>query len=283
MPNDLRQSLPKIMGVINVTPDSFSDGGRFAGVEAAVRQARRLVEEGADILDIGGESTRPGARTVPVAEELRRVVPAVAAIRAAFAEADQEPLISVDTRKPEVAREAIHEGADIWNDVSALTYGGDSLSVAAELGCDLVLMHAKGSPETMQDDPRYADPVGEIARWLEGRLRACEARGIEPGQVTLDPGIGFGKRLEDNLAILASVGSFAVEGCRVLIGASRKSFIGKLDGSKVGDRLGGSVAAAVLAAQGGADVIRVHDVAQTRQALIVAQAVMRANASASGA
>lgn len=271
------KTLPQIMGVLNVTPDSFSDGGRFAGVEAAIRQARVMRDAGADIIDIGGESTRPGAKKVSIADEVARVVPVVAALRLAFSDDDEEPLISVDTRKPEVAREAVLAGADIWNDVSGLTFAEDSVEVAADLGCPLILMHAQGSPETMQENPRYGETVNEIAAWLEERLVACEEAGIERGRVTVDPGIGFGKRLEDNLAILKDTCVFSAMGAGVLVGASRKSFIGKLDGSVVGERLGGSLAAAVLAAQCGASMLRVHDVAETRQALIVTQAVLNAN------
>ena len=270
------KKLPQIMGVLNVTPDSFSDGGRFAAVESAVRQARHMRDAGADIIDVGGESTRPGAAEVPVAEEIARVVPAIEALRLAFADDDEEPLISIDTRKPAVARAAVLAGADMWNDVSALTYADNSVEVAAELGCPLILMHAQGQPETMQDAPRYTDAVAEIAAWLEARLEACEAAGVPRDMVTVDPGIGFGKRLRDNLDILKHVSVFSGMGAGVLVGASRKSFIAKLDGSSVTERLGGSIAAAVLAAERGANVLRVHDVAETRQALIVTQAVLNA-------
>ena len=262
------------MGILNVTPDSFSDGGRHAEVERAVVHAKRMVEQGADIIDIGGESTRPGAQTVPVEEELRRTVPAVKAIRAAFADADEEPILSIDTRKLEVAKACILAGCDVWNDVTALTYSPHSLEVAAELGCDLILMHSRGTPETMQDRPSYGDAVSEIRDYLAARMDACDAVGIDPGRITIDPGIGFGKRLEDNLAILANVRTFA-DLAPTLIGASRKSFIAKLDGSQVEARLGGSLSSAVIAAQGGASVVRVHDVAETKQALVVAEAVQK--------
>ena len=264
----------KIMGILNVTPDSFSDGGRLDTVEAAVRTARQMVAEGASVLDVGGESTRPGAEEVAVEEELRRVVPAIDAIRRAFRDEDEEPLISVDTRKPEVARAAVHAGADIWNDVSALTFSERSVDVAAELGCAVILMHslnlgmAGGTPD-------YTDPVADIRAFLAERMTACRKAGID--HITLDPGIGFGKRLEHNLAILANVSAFAIDGVPVLIGASRKSFIGKLDGSAVEERLGGSIATALLAAQSGASVVRVHDVLETKQALVVAEAVSGAS------
>jgi dihydropteroate synthase len=263
------------MGVLNVTPDSFSDGGRYATVERAVAQAERLAEQGAHILDIGGESTRPGAETVSVPEELRRTVPVITALRAAFKDADVPPILSIDTRKPDVARAAIEAGADIWNDVSALTYSPDSLSTAADLGCDIILMHAQGTPETMQDAPTYTDPVTEICDWLKARVEACKSAGIDTDQITLDPGVGFGKTLQHNLAILANIDQFTALGHPILIGASRKSFIGKLDGSQATERLGGSIAAALIAAQSGVDIVRVHDVEETRQAMIVAEAIVK--------
>ena len=264
------------MGVLNVTPDSFSDGGRHATVERAVAHARRMVEQGADILDIGGESTRPGADVVVVDEELRRTIPVIIAIRAAFADAREEPLISIDTRKPEVARAAIHAGADIWNDVSALTYSPDSVETASELACPLILMHAQGKPADMQDNPQYQEVVSDILTFFRDRIKACEAAGIAPDDITLDPGIGFGKTLDHNLAILANVKAFKSLGHPVLIGASRKSFIGALDGSQPDRRLAGSLAAAILTAGQGADILRVHDVAETKQALVVAGAITAA-------
>lgn len=257
---------PKIMGILNVTPDSFSDGGHFSDLDAAVRHARRLVDEGADILDIGGESTRPGALTVPWEEERDRVVPVVQAIRVATQDEDPGPVISIDTRKPEVAEAAVLAGADIWNDVSALTYSDDSVALAADLGCPVILMHAQGTPEMMQDKPNYDDPVDEVLAYLRARIAACEAAGIERNQITIDPGIGFGKRLEDNLAILRHTSRF-VGLAPTLIGTSRKSFIQKIDGSSVDQRLGGSLASALFAAYNGASILRVHDVIETRQAI----------------
>lgn len=265
-------SRPKIMGILNVTPDSFSDGGQFANLDAAVAQARRLIDEDADILDIGGESTRPGATTVTVAEEIARTVPVIKAIREVLKDQDPEPVISIDTRKPEVAEAAILAGADIWNDVSALTYSNDSLSLAADLACPLILMHAQGSPETMQERPSYDDPVGEILAYLESRIDACDAAGIDPTQITIDPGIGFGKRLSDNLAILHATSRFAAL-APTLIGTSRKSFIQKIDGSPVEKRLPGSLASALYAAKEGAAILRVHDVAETVQALRVWESI----------
>lgn len=259
---------PKIMGILNVTPDSFSDGGQFSDLDAAVRHARRLIDQGADILDIGGESTRPGALTVPWTEERDRVVPVIRAIRTATQDDDPGPLISIDTRKPEVAEAAILAGADIWNDVSALTYSEDSIALAAGLDCPVILMHAQGAPETMQDRPDYDDAVDEVLAFLRARIAVCEAAGIERDQITIDPGIGFGKRLEDNLAILRHTAKF-VALAPTLIGTSRKSFIQKIDGSPVEQRLGGSLASALFATKEGAAVLRVHDVAETMQALRV--------------
>lgn len=264
--------IPKIMGILNVTPDSFSDGGQFTDLDAAVRQARLLIDDGADIIDIGGESTRPGALTVPWAEERDRVVPVIRAIRAATQDEDPGPIISIDTRKPEVAEAAVLAGADIWNDVSALTYSDDSVALAADLGCPLILMHAQGSPETMQDRPDYEDAVDEVLAYLRARIAVCEAAGIERDMITIDPGIGFGKRLADNLAILRHTAKFAAL-APALIGTSRKSFIQKIDGSPIEQRLGGSLASALFAAKEGAAMLRVHDVAETRQALRIWEAI----------
>ena len=262
------------MGILNVTPDSFSDGGRHDALEAAVARAKAMVEEGADIIDVGGESTRPGAKTVPVAEELRRTVPVVQAIREATADLDPGPLISIDTRKPEVAEAAVLAGADMWNDVSALTYSPASLPLAAELGCPLVLMHAQGTPKTMQHRPRYDDPVEEVLASLRARVDACEAAGVERANITVDPGIGFGKRLADNLALLRATDRFAAL-APTLIGTSRKSFIQGIDGSPVDRRLPGSLSSALYAVQGGASLLRVHDVWETVQAVRVWEGIDR--------
>ena len=266
---------PQIMGVLNVTPDSFSDGGSYADLEASVRAARDMIAAGADIIDIGGESTRPGAKTVPAADEIARTVPVIRALRDATQDDDPPPRISIDTRKPEVARAAILAGADIWNDVSALTYAPDSVAVAAELGCPVILMHAQGTPDTMQDKPSYDDPVEEVLAFLRARIEACEAAGIDRRDITIDPGIGFGKRLSDNLAILRATARFAAL-APTLIGTSRKSFIQRIDGSPVGKRLAGSLASALFAAKEGAAIVRVHDVAETLQALRVWEAITEA-------
>jgi dihydropteroate synthase len=257
---------PLVMGVLNVTPDSFSDGGRFAGVEAAVARARRMIEAGADIIDIGGESTRPGATPVAEAVELDRVLPVIEAIR----EISDIPL-SIDTLKPSVARAAVRAGVVMWNDVSGLTASTDSLSTAAELGCPIVVMHMKGQPATMQDDPRYDDPVKEVFSELEARASAAIAAGMARDKIWLDPGIGFGKRLEHNLALMAALDQLAALGFPVLLGVSRKRTVMAIDPTATDprDRLGGSLAMALFGAAKGVDAIRVHDVRETVQALKV--------------
>ena len=259
----------QIMGILNVTPDSFSDGGRNADLDSAVKASLRLMEEGADIIDIGGESTRPGAEEIDVKEEIRRTVPVIAALREATRDYAQDPVISIDTRKPEVAEAAILAGADIWNDVSALTFNPKSESLAAELGCPVIIMHAQGRPEDMQDNPRYGDAVFEIKDYLAKRLDALEFAGVDRANITIDPGIGFGKRQDDNLTIINRLSEFKSLGCPILIGASRKSFIGRIDGSTADRRLAGSLAAALWSLQAGADILRVHDVAETVQAVRV--------------
>ena len=261
------------MGILNVTPDSFSDGGQFDSYDVAVKQALSLLDQGADIIDIGGESTRPGAVEVTVKEEIRRTVPVIAALREATRDYAQDPVISIDTRKPEVAEAAILAGADIWNDVSALTFSPKSEGLAAELGCPVIIMHAQGRPEDMQDNPVYGDAVFEIKDYLAKRLDALEFAGVDRKNISIDPGIGFGKRQEDNLAILNRLSEFKSLGCPILMGASRKSFIGRIDGSTAERRLAGSLAAALWSMQAGADILRVHDVAETVQAVRVWAAI----------
>lgn len=257
------------MGVINVTPDSFSDGGRHATLDAALRQGERLAAEGADILDIGGESTRPGAAEVSVAEEIDRVVPVIAALASRL-----ELPLSVDTSKPEVMRAAIAAGAGLINDIYALRRPG-ALAAAAQLAVPVCLMHMLGTPETMQREPCYIDPVAEVSAFLEERLAACVAAGIPRQRLLLDPGFGFGKTLEHNLVLLAGLPTLAALGPPLLVGLSRKSMIGALTGREVGERLAGSLAGAVLAVERGARVIRVHDVAATRDALGVTLALLQ--------
>jgi dihydropteroate synthase len=264
---------PRVMGIVNVTPDSFSDGGRLGTVEAAVAHALRLVEQGAELLDIGGESTRPGAEPVNVAEEIARTAPVIEAIRARSGTP-----ISIDTLKPEVAAAAVEAGATMWNDVSALGYANDSLATAAALGCDVVLMHMKGEPRTMQDDPRYDDVVSEVSAYLVERAEVAMAAGVARHRIWLDPGIGFGKTVAHNLALTVKVDRLAATGFPVLYGASRKRTILSLDPMAADplDRLGGSLALALEAARRGAAIVRVHDVRETVQALKVQTALMAA-------
>lgn len=258
------------MGVVNVTPDSFSDGGRFHDPAAAVSHALQLLAQGADVLDIGGESTRPGAAPASETEEIARVVPVIQAVRA------QSPApISVDTMRPAVARAAVAAGADIWNDVTALGWSPDSPQAAAELGCDVVLMHMRGEPRTMQDDPVYDDVVGEVRGLLAERAEAAMAAGVARERIWLDPGIGFGKRLEHNLELLRDLGRIAALGFPLALGVSRKGFLRAIDpaAEDASDRLGGSLAAALWGAGHGADMLRVHDVRETVQARAVWAAI----------
>jgi len=260
----------RIMGVVNVTPDSFADGGRFLDHDAALAHARRLIAEGADILDIGGESTRPGAAPVSAADEIERAVPLIAALRA-----ETDIPISIDTMKPAVARAAIEAGASLWNDVTALTWSPDSLAVAADLGCEVVLMHMEGEPRTMQSDPRYDDVVREVGEYLTVRADAAMAAGVKRERIWLDPGIGFGKTMAHNLTLLRRLNELVALGFPILYGASRKSTILRIDPTAIApdDRLGGSIAFALAAARAGAAAVRVHDVRETRQALAVQAAI----------
>lgn len=266
----LRLDRPRIMAIVNVTPDSFSDGGRHDTTAQAVAHALRLVEQGADLLDIGGESTRPGAAPVPLQEELDRVVPVIEALARRV-----EVPISIDTFKPEVMRAAVAAGAGFINDVHALRREG-ALEAAAALGVPVCLMHMPGDPQTMQQDVRYDDVLAEVHRFLAERLFACEMAGIAKKNLMVDPGFGFGKHLEHNLALLANLDRFRTLGVPVLAGVSRKSMIGQITGRDVGERVAGSAAAALLAAQNGAAIIRVHDVPETRDALAVLAAVQGA-------
>jgi dihydropteroate synthase len=260
-----------VMGIVNVTPDSFTDGGMYLTTDDAVRHGARLVDEGADVLDIGGESTRPGAEPVDADEELRRVIPVVEGLT----EMQQTTPISIDTRKPEVARAALEAGARIVNDVTA-GRDGAMLETVADTDAGIVLMHMLGEPQTMQDDPRYDDVVAEVHEFLRERIEAAVFAGISEERVCVDPGIGFGKNVEHNLALLRSVSALRLLGAAVMVGASRKRFIGVLTGAEdPTERLEGSLAAAVLAASLGADVVRVHDVAPTVRALRVADAIVR--------
>lgn len=264
---------PRVAGIVNVTPDSFSDGGQHATLEAAYAHAMRLAEEGADMLDIGGESTRPGAGDVPADEEIRRVVPLIERLAAATTLP-----ISVDTSKPEVMRAAVGAGAGMVNDVYALRREG-ALDAAAELRVPVCIMHMQGEPRDMQANPAYDDVAGEVHRFLTDRLFACELAGIDRRRVLVDPGFGFGKNLEHNLALLRALERFSGLGAGVYVGLSRKSMIGAITGrQQPASRAPGSVAAALVAVQRGASLVRVHDVAATVDALAVWHAIASGDA-----
>ncbi|WP_406693668.1 dihydropteroate synthase [Singulisphaera sp. Ch08] len=264
----LADQVPRVMGIVNVTPDSFSDGGRAEALDDAVEQGVRLVDEGAAILDIGGESSRPGSEPVSLEEELRRVIPVVKAL----AERVKVP-ISVDTTKAEVARQALWAGAAIVNDISALGSDQELTRVVVEAGAGVVLMHMQGVPRTMQVDPRYNDVVAEVLEFLERRIDWAESMGIPRSRVAIDPGIGFGKSIEHNLLILQNINRFANLGCAVLIGTSRKGVLGVLTGRPVNERGAATVASSLAAAVGGANVVRVHDVAPMVDAIKVWTAI----------
>jgi dihydropteroate synthase len=258
---------PAVMGILNVTPDSFSDGGRFAEADAAVAAGERLAAEGAAIVDVGGESTRPGSLPVDEAEELRRVIPVIERL----AERLAVP-VSVDTRKPGVMRRALEAGASMVNDVGALRAPG-ALEAVAGSGAAVCLMHMRGDPGTMQDEPRYDDVLGDVRAFLAARVAACEAAGIARRRLAIDPGFGFGKTLEHNLALLAGLPALAQEGLPVLVGVSRKRMVGAMTGRGADERLAGSLAAAVVAVERGAHIVRAHDVRETVDALAVVAAV----------
>ena len=253
---------PLIMGIINATPDSFSGDGVARDVERALNQARGFVEDGADILDIGGESTRPGATPVAAEEEIRRVVPVIEALR------EIDVPLSIDTFKPQVMRAALAAGATLINDIYALRVPG-AIEVAAASDAGVCLMHMQGTPQTMQDNPIYADVVAEVKAFLDERVDACRAAGIERNRIVIDPGFGFGKSAEHNLELLQGLDRLANSGYPVLVGLSRKSVLGTLTGRKVTERVAASVAAAIAAVARGASIVRVHDVAATRDALAV--------------
>lgn len=269
-PFKLSLERPLVMGVVNVTPDSFSDGGLYVSAKQAVAHARRLIEEGADILDIGGESTRPGAALVALDEERRRVLPVLEALVGCGV-----PL-SVDTRKPEFMREAIAAGAAMINDVTALADPA-ALAAVSRSPVAVCLMHMQGDPGTMQVNPAYQDVVREVRDYLAQRVAAAERAGIARDRIVVDPGFGFGKTVEHNLALLRALAEFRPLGGALLVGLSRKAMLGKLTGREPQDRVHASVAAALLAVQNGAQIVRVHDVAATRDALAVWQAVKTGN------
>jgi dihydropteroate synthase len=261
-------AVPRVMGVLNVTPDSFSDGGRFATRDRALQHARRMVEEGATIIDVGGESTRPGAQPADAALELARVIPVIEALRR-----ESTVFISVDTSKPEVMRAAVAAGADIINDVRALAEPG-ALEAAAASDAGLCLMHMQGEPRTMQDAPHYENVVDEVSAFLAARMRACREAGVDAARLAIDPGFGFGKLAVHNLTLLRNLASLDALGVPIVVGLSRKSMLSKLTGRPLEDRLAGSVALAAIAVLNGARIVRAHDVAATVDAVRIAAAVI---------
>jgi dihydropteroate synthase len=265
---------PLLMGVLNVTPDSFSDAGRHLDPDAAVEHGRRLVEEGAAIVDVGGESTRPGAEPVPAAFELERTIPVIERLAAGRDTGPAGVRVSIDTTKAEVAAAALGVGARIVNDVSAFRFEPETAGLVAGAGATCVLMHMLGEPRTMQADPRYEDVVSEVKAFLEERLAFAVAEGVPEEHVWLDPGIGFGKTLDHNLELLARLDEIVELGRPLVIGTSRKSFLGRLTGREAGERLPGTIATNVLALAAGASVFRVHDVGEVADALAVARAAL---------
>jgi dihydropteroate synthase len=264
---------PLVMGILNVTPDSFSDGGRYRDPEAAIARAVAMARQGAELIDVGGVSTRPGAADVPLAEELRRVIPVVKRL----AQRLRIP-VSIDTSRAEVAAKALEAGGSIINDVSALRADPAMASVVARNGAAVILMHMRGTPRTMQQRPRYRDVVGEVADFLAGRAAQAQAAGIERARILIDPGIGFGKTPQHNLQLMAGLRRFVALGLPVVVGASRKSFIGRTLDAEVGERLAGSLACAAWAQWAGAQVVRVHDVRETVQLVRMLEAIERTHA-----
>jgi dihydropteroate synthase len=260
----------KLMGVVNVTPDSFSDGGLFLDPGSAIDHGRALAADGADLLDVGGESTRPGAEAVSAEEELGRVVPVVAGL------AGTAVPVSIDTYKRSVAEAALDAGARVVNDVTALRGDPELAGLCADRDCEVILMHMLGTPQTMQDNPAYEDVVDEVKAFLAGRIELAVSEGIDEARITVDPGIGFGKTVEHNLELLRRLGELRDLGRPICVGTSRKSFIGKITGRPVDQRLGGTIASCVLAYANGAAMLRVHDVREVREALTAAEAILGA-------
>jgi dihydropteroate synthase len=270
----LRLTRTLIMGVVNVTPDSFSDGGETVDTPSAIARGLKMLDEGADIIDVGGESTRPGASPIQSADEIARIAPVILALSRAGA------VVSVDTRHAAVMRAALENGAKIINDITALTGDPGAIGLVAGSNASVLLMHMQGEPSTMQLAPHYEDAAREVRDWLAERVAACEAAGIQRDRVAVDPGIGFGKTTSHNVDILAKLDEYAKLGCALAIGVSRKSFIGRLSrGEQPKERLAGSLAAALAAVQHGADIVRVHDVAETRRALEVWHAIAEAGSA----
>ena len=258
-----------IMGVLNVTPDSFSDGGKFFKSDDAVRQGMKMIEEGADTIDVGGESTRPGSDPLPTEEELSRVIPVIKSMSA-----KTDVPISIDTYKAEVARRALDAGAQMINDISALRFDPKMKEVASKYKVPIVLMHIKGTPKEMQKDPYYDDVIVEITEYLRQSIKMAEEAGIDREKIIIDPGIGFGKRLRDNLNILKNLKKFSILGCPILIGCSRKSFIGKILDLPAEERLEGSLAALAVAVMNGVNIVRVHDVKESERVVSLVDAIM---------
>ena len=267
---------PHIMGVVNVTPDSFSDGGQFINADKAIAHGLQLVQEGAGILDIGGESTRPGAEVVDIDEEIARVVPVIEGLREALG--DKPILISIDSRNAKTMRAALDAGADIVNDVSGLTYDPESANVVADAGCMVILMHSQGTPQEMQKNPSYNNVVRDVFEFLKLRISFCETHRIDPEMLIVDPGIGFGKTLEHNLLLLRNIKDFHGLNAPLLLGASRKSFIAAVSENEPSDeRLGGSLSSVLWGLSQGVQIFRVHDVKETKQAFDVFQAIRTAD------
>ncbi len=258
-----------IMGILNVTPDSFSDGGLYLQKDKAIEHGLRMISEGADIIDVGGESTRPGSDPILADEELRRILPVISGLRK-----HTKSLISVDTSKSKVADAAIAEGADIINDISALRNDPKMLTVAAQTDSPVILMHMKGSPKTMQRDPRYENVILEIKSFLEKKIALAVENGINREKIIIDPGIGFGKRFEDNLTLIRNINDFATLDQPILVGISRKSFIGKILGLPPGEREEGTLASAIISVAQGAHILRVHEVAPIKRAILVAETIL---------
>jgi dihydropteroate synthase len=260
-----------LMGVLNVTPDSFSDGGNFLDVEDAIRRGIKMAEEGADIIDVGGESTRPGSDPIEIGEELSRVIPVIEALSKEI-----DIPISIDTYKSEVAKKALEAGAEMINDISALRFDPKMKEVAAEYQVPIALMHIKGTPKNMQENPYYEDVIKEIIEYLRESIQLAKDGGIEEKNIIIDPGIGFGKRLDDNLNILKNLKEFSILNCPILVGPSRKSFIGKVLNLPVEERLEGSLAALAVAIMNGANIVRVHDVKESKRVAGLVDAILRA-------
>ncbi len=261
---------PLVMGVLNVTPDSFSDGGEFINIKDAISRAHQIINEGADIIDIGGESSRPGAEGIKPEEEIGHVIPVIEAIRKI-----SDLPISIDTTKAVVAEEAIKAGADIINDISAMRFDSRMIEVALEYETPVILMHMLGKPKTMQANPNYDNCIAEIKEFFEERIEFCRSKGMAEDKIIIDPGIGFGKRLQDNLDIIKNLNEFKALGCPIMLGSSRKSFISKItkrDGQP-SERIGGSIASMLLAVSKGCNIVRVHDVAETIEAINVFRAI----------